>query len=259
MIALDVLDEDWLEPLGLSIVALIFSAILRLRYRVPMAAALGAAMLGHFLIYTIFDFLTAAASYYSPVFDGKYLYVATSLLLPYMLTLLFSGGIVFVLNRSEFAQYFAYLFHGRMRTAASLLVFFLLMNLKALLDRFFPGVTTDFSYGLFCCVLILFALFCIQFGAMYAASRDKVKAQEETIAQQQAHMALLEELQGRSARSAMTLPIFCPAWHSPRRRGMWRRSRSSCGAPAGILTRSWAARSGRWRDCPTSGSIRCAA
>ena len=31
---------------------------------------------------------------------------------------------------------------------------------------------------------------------MYAASRDKVKAQEETIAQQQAHMALLEELQG---------------------------------------------------------------
>ncbi len=196
MIALDVLAEDWLEPLGLSIVALIFSAILRLRYRVPMAAALGAAMLGHFLIYTIFDFLTAAASYYSPVFDGKYLYVATSLLLPYMLTLLFSGGIVFVLNRSEFAQYFAYLFHGRMRTAVSLLVFFLLMNLKALLDRFFPGVTTDFSYGLFCCVLILFALFCIQFGAMYAASRDKVKAQEETIAQQQAHMALLEELQG---------------------------------------------------------------
>lgn len=61
MIALDVLDEDWLELLGLSIVALIFSVILRLRYRVPMAEALGAAMLGHFLIYTIFDFLTAAA------------------------------------------------------------------------------------------------------------------------------------------------------------------------------------------------------
>ena len=73
MIALDVLDEDWLELLGLSIVALIFSVILRLRYRVPTAEALGAAMLGHFLIYTIFDFLTAAASYYSPVFDGKYL------------------------------------------------------------------------------------------------------------------------------------------------------------------------------------------
>lgn len=134
--------------------------------------------------------------YYSPVFDGKYLLVATSLVLPYTLTLAFSGGIVFVLNKTDFSQYFSHLFQGRVRTAVSLVIIFLLMNLKVLLDQFFPGATTDFSYGLFCFVLIVFALFCIQFGAMYAASRDKVKAQEETIAQQQAHMALLEELQG---------------------------------------------------------------
>lgn len=117
-------------------------------------------------------------------------------MLPYVLTLIFSGGIVFVLNRTDFSQYFSYLFQGRARTTVTLVIVFLLMHLKLLLDQFFPNVTTNFSYGLLCFVLIVFALFCIQFGAMYAASRDKVKAQEETITQQQAYMALLEELQG---------------------------------------------------------------
>lgn len=196
MVFFDAEEAAWCEPLAFLVVALFFSAILRRRFHVPLANALGAAMLGHFLIYTIFDFLTEAAMYYSPVFDGKYLLVATSLVLPYTLTLAFSGGIVFVLNKTDFSQYFSHLFQGRVRTAVSLVIIFLLMNLKVLLDQFFPGATTDFSYGLFCFVLIVFALFCIQFGAMYAASRDKVKAQEETIAQQQAHMALLEELQG---------------------------------------------------------------
>ncbi len=186
----------WCEPLGLLLVTLIFSAILKIKFHVPLANALGAAGLGHFLIYTIFDFLTEAAAFYSPVFDGKYLYVATSLVLPYVLTLIFSGGIVFVLNRTDFLQYFSYLFQGRARTTVTLVIVFLLMHLKLLLDQFFPNVTTNFSYGLLCFVLIVFALFCIQFGAMYAASRDKVKAQEETITQQQAYMALLEELQG---------------------------------------------------------------
>lgn len=196
MVFFDAEEEIWCEPLGFFVVALIFSAMLRARLRVPLANAFGAAVLGHFLIYTIFDFLTEAAMYYSPAFDGKYLLVAISIVLPYCLTLVFSGGIVFVLNKSDFSQYFSHLFQGRVRTAVSLAVFLLLMNLKLLLDQFFPGATTDFSYGLFCFVLIVCALFCIQFGAMYAASRDKVKAQEETIAQQQAHMALLEELQG---------------------------------------------------------------
>lgn len=35
----------------------------------------------------------------------------------------------------------------------------------------------------------------LQFAAMYTAGQDKIKTQEETILQQQAHMALLEELQ----------------------------------------------------------------
>ena len=196
MVVFDAEEETWCEPLAFLVVALFFSVILWRRFRVPPANALGAVVLGHFLIYTIFDFLTEAAMYYSPVFDGKYLLVATSLVLPYALTLAFSGGIVFVLNKTDFSRYFSHLFQGRVRTVVSLVIAFLLMNLKVLLDQFFPGATTDFSYGLFCFVLIVFALFCIQFGAMYAASRDKVKAQEETIAQPQAHMALLEELQG---------------------------------------------------------------
>lgn len=196
IILIDMEEPVWYEPLSLLVVALVLSTILRLVYHVSLANALGASLLGHFLIYTIFDFLMAAATTYSPVFDGKYLYVATSLLLPYVLTLVFAGVIVFVLNRTEFSRYFSHLFQGHVRTAVTLVIFFLLTNLKILLDSFFPDATTNFLYGLFCFCLILFALFCIQFGAMYAASRDKVRAQEETIAQQQAHMELLEELQG---------------------------------------------------------------
>lgn len=188
------------EPLLIEIllsaaIALLLCLLLCRCYQTAFEKALGAAMLAYFLAYTINDFMTEVAGYYSPVFDGKYLYVLTSLVLPYSLTLIMVGVIVLILRKSAFSQYFAHLFQGRIRTAFSLSVGFLLMNLKAVLSYFFPDVTADFTYVLFFFGLIAAALFCIQFGSMYAASRDKIKAQEETIAQQQAHMELLEELQ----------------------------------------------------------------
>ena len=59
----------------------------------------------------------------------------------------------------------------------------------------FPDLTPDASYATFFFALIVVGVFLIQFAAMYTAGQDRIKAQEETILQQQAHMALLEELQ----------------------------------------------------------------
>lgn len=68
IIWIDKEEPIWYEPLSLLAVALILSAILRLVYHVPLANALGASLLGDFLIFTIYDFLVAAATTYSPVF-----------------------------------------------------------------------------------------------------------------------------------------------------------------------------------------------
>lgn len=58
-----------------------------------------------------------------------------------------------------------------------------------------PDAAPDAGYAMFFFALIVAGLFLIQFTAMYVAGQDRIKAQEETILQQQAHMALLEELQ----------------------------------------------------------------
>ncbi len=63
------------------------------------------------------------------------------------------------------------------------------------LNWMYPDTTPGIGYNIFFFALIVVALFWVQFLAMYAAGQDKIRAQEETIAQHQAHMALLEELQ----------------------------------------------------------------
>ena len=55
-----------------------------------------------------------------------------------------------------------------------------------------PDVTPDAGHATFFSALIVAGLFFLQFAAMYTAGQDKIRAQEETILQQQAHMALLE-------------------------------------------------------------------
>ena len=50
----------------------------------------------------------------------------------------------------------------------------------------------DAGYAMFFFALIVAGLFLMQFTAMYVAGQDRIKAQEETILQQQAHMALLK-------------------------------------------------------------------
>ncbi len=189
-------DPLWMKVMDAFLIIVLVCVIFSRMYYVAIDKAFAIASLGHFLTYTIIDFLTEAAYFYSPVFDGGYLFVVTTLFVPYILTLAVIGGIAYALHKTEFSKYFSYLFQGRVRTAVTLVICFALIFMKIILDFIFSGATVDFAYGLLCFSLIIIVLFCIQFGAMYAASADKVRAQEETIAQQQAHMELLEELQG---------------------------------------------------------------
>lgn len=77
----------------------------------------------------------------------------------------------------------------------TLLICYVLMCTMPLLGLIAPDTTPDAGYATFFSALIVVGLLLIQFAAMYAAGQDKIRAQEETILQQQAHMALLEELQ----------------------------------------------------------------
>lgn len=98
-------DALWLKMLNAFLIAALLGGIFCRLYRIPWNKALGAAALGHFLTYTIYDFLTEAAFFYSPAFDGKYLVVATTLYFPYLLTLLLCGGIAFVLRKTGLSGY----------------------------------------------------------------------------------------------------------------------------------------------------------
>ncbi|MCI8265242.1 MAG: GHKL domain-containing protein [Lachnospiraceae bacterium] len=186
----------WIHELEYILTVFFLCMTIRRGYHVSFDKVFGAVAVGFFAKDIIYDFLTDAAVFYSPVFDGKYLYVITSIVLPYSLLLVFSLVTSFVLNKTEFSKYFLCLFRGRVRTGVTLSACLLLLTVNALRQVLFPNVAISFAYGLFCFSVVIAALFCIQFSAMYVASRDKVKAQEETIAQQQAHMELLEELQG---------------------------------------------------------------
>lgn len=75
-------------------------------------------------------------------------------------------------------------------TAAVLSTFIILTAGSVITDA-----VQDAGYAMFFFALIVAGLFLMQFTAMYVAGQDRIKAQEETILQQQAHMALLEELQ----------------------------------------------------------------
>lgn len=69
------------------------------------------------------------------------------------------------------------------------------MSTMPVLHVIAPDINPDAAYTAFFFAFIVVGLFLIQFTAMYAAGQDRIRAQEETILQQQAHMALLEELQ----------------------------------------------------------------
>lgn len=164
-------------------------------FRMPFLHTLTAAALGSFIGNTANSVMTLVVERYSPLFDRQYILAFVLLYIPYTLTVGVAWLASFVLRRSEFYRYFSALFRSRTRAVLTLLICYGLMCLMPILHTLFPGIDPNAEYGVLIFSFIIVGLFCIQFVAMYTASQDKIKAQEETILQQQAHMALLEELQ----------------------------------------------------------------
>ena len=176
-------------------VALFLGWQLAREFRLPFLHTLTAAVLGTFIANTASSVMAQVVERYSPLFDRMYILAFVLLYIPYTLTVGVSWLASYILRRSEFYRYFSALFRSRTRAVLILVVSFALMCLMPLLHTFFPDIDPNVAYGILFYSFIVVGLFCIQFVAMYTAGQDKIKAQEETILQQQAHMALLEELQ----------------------------------------------------------------
>ena len=181
--------------LGNLLHAIVLAFVLRRFLRADFWQGLAAAFLGNFIAYTVNSVLMEVTSYYSPTFGGMYLYTFITIYIPYMAVLLAAGIVVPVLRKSSFYRYFSHLFSRKSWAAGTLLFSFGLMCVWEVLSWLYPDTTPGIGYNVFFFALIVAALFWVQFLAMYAAGQDKIRAQEETIAQHQAHMALLEELQ----------------------------------------------------------------
>ena len=176
-------------------VALFLGWQLAREFRLPFLHTLTAAVLGTFIANTASSVMAQVVERYSPLFDRMYILAFVLLYIPYTLTVGVSWLASYILRRSEFYRYFSALFRSRTRAVLILVVSFALMCLMPLLHTFFPDIDPNVAYGILFYSFIVVGLFCIQFVAMYTAGQDRIKAQEETILQQQAHMALLEELQ----------------------------------------------------------------
>ncbi len=174
---------------------IVLALILRRYLGADFWQGLAAAFLGNFIAYTANSVLQEVASYYSPTFGGMYLYTFITIYIPFLAVLLVAATVVPILRKSSFYRYFSHLFSRKPWAVGTLLFSFVLMCVWQVLDWLYPDTTPGIGYSIFFFALIVVALFWVQFLAMYAAGQDKIRAQEETIAQHQAHMALLEELQ----------------------------------------------------------------
>ena len=190
----DPLEKLFFELIFLTLHAVVLGLLLKKFCHLPFIHTLTAAVLGNFIVYTVYNVVNTTAFAYSPVFDGKYLYVLTTIYIPYLSAPLAAILASYILGKSSFYRYFSHLFVHRSRAALTFIVSFALMCVWTVLDFFYPDSTPDAGYAVFFFSLIVAALFWVQFLAMYVESQDKIKAQEETILQQQAHMELLEEL-----------------------------------------------------------------
>lgn len=164
-------------------------------YDVPFVQGLTASMLSHFIIYTADEVVGAAAATYSPLFDRMYIYTFVTIIIPKLWAFFIAFLAAYVLQKSGFYHYFAALFSSRLKTFLIMSVSYLLMFVWTIIDYFYPNVEPNALYAVFFFSLITVVLLWVQFMAMYAAGQEKIHVQEETIAQQQAHMELLEELQ----------------------------------------------------------------
>lgn len=180
---------------GYTVGAAALGIVIRKCYGVPFLQGLTAAMLSHFVINTADDVVATAAATYSPLFGGMYLYTFITLILPKLWGFFIAFLAAYILRKSGFYRYFAALFSSRFKTVVMVAVGWIFMLFWSFIDFFYPGAEPNMLYAFFFFSLITVVLLWIQFMAMYTAGQEKIHVQEETIAQQQSHMELLEELQ----------------------------------------------------------------
>ncbi|MDO4338183.1 MAG: GHKL domain-containing protein [Eubacteriales bacterium] len=176
-------------------VAFVLGILLARSFQLPLLHTVTAAVLGTFIVNTAGSVMVQVVEAYAPLFDRRHFLVFVRLYIPYTLTFAVACLASVILRKSEFYRYFSALFCSQFRSVLTLLICFSLMCTMPVLRWIAPDTDPDVAYSAFFFVFIVAGLFLIQFTAMYAAGQDKIKAQEEMILQQQAHMALLEELQ----------------------------------------------------------------
>lgn len=183
------------DTAGYLLMALVLGLMMTRVHHIPLLHTFTAAVLCTFVINTANNTMVYVVEEYSPLFDRQHFLAFVRLDVPYMLTVGVALLVAAILKRSGFYRYFAALFRSRARGILTLVVCLTLMSIMPLQQLLFPDLTPDANYATFFFALIIVGVFLLQFAAMYAAGQDRIKAQEETILQQQAHMALLEELQ----------------------------------------------------------------
>lgn len=156
-----------------------------------------AAALSNFILYTCYSILNALMRRVFPLDDvgTPGLYALLHEIVPHFLILLCAVLVGLVLRRVRFSEYFSYLFTTAGKAGLTFALCFVLMNAYALLSIAFPRLIDTTDYAALSLTGVLLVLFLLQFAAMFALNREKLRTQEETILQQQAHLRLLEELQ----------------------------------------------------------------
>ena len=183
------------DTAGYLLMALILGLMMSRLHHLPLLHTFTAAILCTFVVNTANNTMVYVVEEYSPLFDRQHFLAFVRLDVPYMLTVGVALLVAAILKRSGFYRYFAAMFRSRARGILTLAVCLALTLIMPLQQLLFPDLTPDANYATFFFALIVVGVFLLQFAAMYAAGQDRIKAQEETILQQQAHMALLEELQ----------------------------------------------------------------
>ena len=164
-------------------------------YDISVLQGIEAAILARFVIYTADDVVSQAAATYSPLFDRMHFYTFITIVLPKLWAFFVAFLAAYVLRKSGFYRYFAALFYNKLKTVLIMTVSYALMFVWTVIDWLYPDAEPNALYAIFYFSLITVVLLWVQFMAMYTVGQEKIHVQEETIAQQQAHMELLEELQ----------------------------------------------------------------
>ncbi|MDC7288070.1 GHKL domain-containing protein [Blautia schinkii] len=192
------LDEDFLVNWNIYLYTLhvvILILLLLWTYRQKVIRTVAAAALTHFVVFTIGSLAGEVLISYMPEMENMYLYGLATSVLSHTIMLVCSLLIAVLLRRLEFDRYFEALFTSSLRAVVTLIVSLLLMHVHTIIRLLFPLKEVTLLTASYSVALIVLALFFLQFAAMYQAAKERVKAQEDIIMQQKAHLALLEELQ----------------------------------------------------------------